>query len=172
MAEAPSFDPVAIFEALDRHGVRFVVVGGIAALAQGSPLPTEDVDVTPERGAENLDRLAAALADLDARLRTEDGEVVPLPQDSRLLAQAETWMLTTRHGDLDLVFSPPGTGGYDDLTRDAFEVDLGRDVHVRVASLADVIRSKEASNRPKDRAQLPALRQTLERLRAHESRSS
>jgi hypothetical protein len=161
---------VALLEALARHGVRFVVIGGIAALSQGSPLPTEDVDVTPERDDENLDRLVAALGDLDARLRTGVDDVVPLPRDSRLLAQAETWTLTTKYGDLDLVFSPPGTGGYDDLRRDAFEVDLGRDVRVRVASLADVIRSKEASNRPKDRAQLPALRQTLERLRAREPR--
>ena len=168
MADAAAFDPVALLGALNRHGVRFVVIGGIAALSQGSPLPTEDVDVTPEQNDENLDRLASALGDLDARLRTGAGDVVPLPQDSRLLAQAETWTLTTRYGDLDLVFSPPGTGGYDDLRRDAFEVDLGQNVHVRVASLADVIRSKEASNRPKDRAQLPALRQTLERIRARE----
>ncbi|MCC6224518.1 MAG: hypothetical protein IT201_13635 [Thermoleophilia bacterium] len=168
MADAPPFDPVALLEVLTRHGVRFVVVGGIAALSQGSPLPTEDVDVTPERNDENLDRLAAALGELDAGLRTEDGDVVPLPPDARLLAQAERWTLTTRHGDLDLVFAPPGTGGYDDLRRDAFEVDLGPDVRVRVASLADVIRSKEASNRPKDRAQLPALRLTLERVRARE----
>jgi hypothetical protein len=159
---------VALLEALTRHGVRFVVIGGIAALSQGSPLPTEDVDVTPERDDENLDRLSAALADLDARLRTQVGDVVPLPRDPRLLAQADTWTLTTKYGDLDVVFSPPGTGGYDDLRRDAFEVDLGQDVRVGVASLADVIRSKEASNRPKDRAQLPALRQTLERIRARE----
>jgi hypothetical protein len=168
VAEAPPFDPVALLETLTRHGVRFVVIGGIAALSQGSPLPTEDVDVTPERDDENLDRLAAAVDDLDARLRIGVGDVVRLPRDSRLLGQADTWTLTTRYGDLNLVFSPPGTGGYDDLRRDAFEVDLGRGVRVRVASLADVIRSKEASNRPKDRAQLPALRQTLERVRARE----
>lgn len=162
----PAFDPVELLEVLTRHGVRFVVIGGIAALAQGSPLPTEDVDITPERSDENLSRLAAALLELEARLRTESGDTVALPADPRLLAQAETWTLTTRYGDLDLVLSPPGTSGYDDLRRDAIEVDLGRGVRVRVASLADVIRSKEASSRSKDRAQLPALRQTLERLRS------
>jgi hypothetical protein len=162
----PAFEPVDLLEVLTRYGVRFVVIGGIAALAQGSPLPTEDVDITPERSDDNLSRLAAALLELEAVLRTESGDTVVLPADPRLLAQAETWTLTTRHGDLDLVLSPPGTSGYDDLRRDAFEVDLGRGVRVRVASLADVIRSKEASSRPKDRAQLPALRQTLERLGA------
>lgn len=168
MAEAGVFEPVALLEALTRHGVSFVVVGGIAALAQGSPLPTEDVDITPQRSDENVERLAAALGELDVRLRTEAGDDVPLPPDARLLAQADVWTLTTRFGDLDLVFVPPGTAGYDDLRRDAFEVDLGDGVRVSVASLADVIRSKEASNRPKDRAQLPALRQTLERIRARE----
>jgi hypothetical protein len=170
VADAVSFDPVALLRSLTRHGVRFVVVGGIAALAQGSPLPTEDVDITPERDDANLERLAAALAELDARLRTPGGEQVPLPPDAHLLAQAETWTLTTRHGDLDVVLVPPGTSGYDDLQRDAFEVELGEDVKVRIASLADVIRSKEASNRAKDRAQLPALRQTLERIRARPGR--
>jgi hypothetical protein len=165
VAETPSFDPIAMLETLTRHEVQFVVIGGIAALSHGSPLPTEDVDVTPERSEVNLHRLADALAELGARLRTETGDDVPLPRDPRLLAQAEFWTLTTRHGDLDLVFTPPGTAGYEDLRRDAFAVEIGDGVHVRVASLADVIRSKEASNRPKDRAQLPALRQTLERVR-------
>ena len=62
MADAPTFDPVAILEALTQRGVRFVVIGGIAALSHGSPLPTEDVDITPERDDENLERLAAAEA--------------------------------------------------------------------------------------------------------------
>lgn len=171
MAEAPAFDPLGLLATLARHDVLFVVIGGIAAISQGSPLPTEDVDVTPERGAENLERLAAALAELAARLRVEGDADVPLPADARLLAQAETWTLTTLRGDLDLVFAPPGTGGYEDLRRDAFEVDLGGGVRVLVASLADVIRSKEASGRPKDRAQLPALRQTWERIHARPSQA-
>ena len=168
MAESPSFDPLAILETLARHDVRFVVIGGIAALSHGSPLPTEDVDVTPERDTANLGRLATALDELGAQMRTESGDAISLPRDPRLLAQAEIWTLTTRHGDLDVVFTPPGTAGYEDLRRDAFVIDGGRGMHVSVASLADVIRSKEASNRPKDRAQLPALRQTLERVRARE----
>lgn len=163
--EKGAFDPVALLAVLARHEVRFVVVGGIAALAQGSPLPTEDVDVTPASDDANLERLAAALGELGARLRTDRGESVPLPVDARLLAQAATWTLTTKHGDVAIVLTPPGTSGYDDLRRAAFPVCIGAGVVVAVAALADVIRSKEASNRPKDRAQLPALRQTLEELR-------
>jgi hypothetical protein len=107
VAEPPPFDPLPLLGALTRHGVRFVVIGGIAAIAQGSPLPTEDVDVTPERTDENLERLASALDEVDARLRVEGQTAVPFPADARLLGQAEAWTLTTRHGDLDVVFLPP-----------------------------------------------------------------
>lgn len=155
-------DPQRALATLHRHGVRFVVVGAVAAIAHGYPLPTEDLDVTPAREPENLERLAAALRELHARLRTP-GEPVDFPVDAEMLATAESWTLVTDAGDLDLVFVPAGTRGYDDLRRDAVELDLG--VPVLVASLRDVIRSKEAANRPKDQAQLPALRATLERIR-------
>ena len=67
------------------------------------------------------------------------------------------------YGDLDLVMRPAGTAGYKDLDRDAQTIKLGR-VQVRIASLADVIRSKEAAGREKDRATLPALRRLLDEL--------
>jgi hypothetical protein len=171
MAERVPFEPARILGALTHHEVRFVVVGAIAAIAHGSPLPTEDVDVTPAADAENLERLARALDALDARPRVTGGDPVPFPHDPEMLAQAEVWTLTTRHGDLDLVLRPAGTRGYEDLRRDARELDLGEGVRVLVASLRDVIRSKEAANRPKDRAQLPALRQTLEVIRERERQS-
>jgi hypothetical protein len=81
-----------------------------------------------------------------------------------MLEQGDTWTLQTDAGPLDVVFAPAGTGGYDDLRRDAVEEEIGA-VRILFASLRDVIRMKEAANRPKDQAQLPALRQTLEILR-------
>jgi len=155
--------------ALQNRKVRFVVVGGIAAIAQGSPLPTEDVDITPERSTDNVEALAAALVDLDAKLRTAEGPV-EFPIDARMIAGNALWNLTTSVGDLDLCFEPAGTRGYDDLRRHALELDLGSGAPVLIASLADVIRSKEAAGRAKDRAQLPALRETLEAIRAREGR--
>ena len=157
-----------IVEVLERHDVRYVVVGGVAAIAQGSPLATEDVDVTPSRDAANLQRLASALRELDARLRVADTpKGVPFPFDAGFLTGNDVWNLTTPHGDLDLIFVPPGTGGYEDLRRDAIVVDFAG-AEVQMASLVDVIRSKQASGRPKDQAQLPALRQTLEIIRERE----
>ncbi|MDQ3873993.1 MAG: hypothetical protein M3322_00355 [Actinomycetota bacterium] len=162
-------DPRRLLETLHRNGVEFIVVGAVAAILQGYPLATEDLDVTPAYDAENLERLTVALHELEARLRVaEDPAGLEFPVASRLLAQADVWTLTTKYGDLDLVFTPPGTRGYADLRRDAVEIDLG--VPMLVASLPDVIRSKEAAGRPKDLAQLPALRQTLELVRERERR--
>jgi hypothetical protein len=144
----------------------------LAAIAQGSPIPTEDVDVTPARDTENLDRLAAALRHLGARLRTPtDPEGIEFPIDSTFLAGNDTWTLSTKYGDLDIAFTPSGTRGYEDLRRSAVELELGTGSFVTVASLADVIRSKEAAGRLKDEGQLPALRQTLEVIRERERRS-
>jgi hypothetical protein len=155
-------DPRRILSALAEQQVRFVVVGAIAAIAQGGPMITEDLDITPERGPNNLERLAAALKELDARLRIpNDPSGIEFPIESRFLASVDSWTLKTPSGDLDLLFAPSGTAGYEDLKRGAVSVELWGHP-VLVASLPDLIRMKEAAGRPKDLAQLPALRQTLE----------
>lgn len=144
-----------------------MVIGGIAARLRGAPLLTQDVDITPSTERHNLERLALALEELDARLRTaSEPEGVRFPFDPRWLEAATVWTLTTKHGDLDLAVSPAGTEGYQDLIKDAdlMTVAVGPRLEVMVASLADVIRSKEAAGRNKDRAALPLLRQTLEEL--------
>lgn len=161
------FDPKPLLEALQRHGVDFIVVGAAAAISQGSPLPTYDLDVTPARDPQNIERIAAALTELDAKLRTPT-EPVPFPIEPKMLARGEAWALDTTFGSLDLVFTPAGTQGYEDLRRDALLVDLGTEKPALVASLRDVIRMKEASAREKDRMQLPALRRTLELIRRRE----
>jgi hypothetical protein len=158
------FDPFEALRVLERHDVRYVVVGAIAAAAAGAPVVTRDLDITPARDADNLERLASALRELDARLRTpSDPDGVPFPVDAEILAGAEMWTLITRFGEVDLIFEPSGTRGFDDLRRDAQRVAIAEGLEVLVASLADVVRTKEASARAKDQAQLPLLRRTLER---------
>jgi hypothetical protein len=156
------FEPGQILRALEAHHVRYVVIGAIAAIAAGAPILTTDIDVTPERSDENLERLALALRDLDAKLRSPGAPAgLPFPIDAEMLAGAETWTLSTRVGDLDLMFAPAGTTGYEDLSSRARRERIAG-VTVPVAALADVIRSKEAANREKDAMQLPILRRTLE----------
>lgn len=159
------YDPVAMLRVLQEHRVEFVVIGGVAARLRGAPLLTEDLDVTPANHRANLERLASALSDLSARLRTStEPDGVSFPFDAGFLESATSWTLATRFGDLDLVFVPAGTSGYLDLRRDADElrVAVEPELSAPVASLADVIRSKEAAGREKDRASLPLLRRTLE----------
>ena len=165
MPDPPPIDPLAILEALARHGVRYVLIGGVAANVHGYPLPTEDVDITPELSEANYRRLAEALRELHARLRTgTDPDGVPFDVSAEALKRAAVWTLVTDLGDLDIVTEPAGTRGYRDLRRDAVDIEFEPALRVAVASLPDIIRSKEASGRPKDQAALPALRATLERI--------
>jgi hypothetical protein len=164
----PRFDPVRSLQTLAAHDVRFVVVGAFAAVVQGYPLPTYDLDVTPSRERDNTERLVGALVALNAGLRVPGPDRIPFPIEVRMLEQAESWTLLTDAGSLDVVSVPAGTRGFDDLRRDAVEMEIGG-VRVLFASLRDVIRMKEAANRPKDVAQLAALRATLERVRERET---
>jgi hypothetical protein len=86
-----------------------------------------------------------------------------VPLDEHSFEQGTTLAYVTKHGNLDVALLPDGTRGYDDLRRSATREQLSETLEVSVASLADVIRSKEAAGREKDRAVLPALRQVLER---------
>jgi hypothetical protein len=153
-----------IFACLDRHGVRYVLIGGLAAVLHGSPLQTFDADICPDREAGNLTKLAAALREMDARLRTPDAEKgVAFPHEASFLANQHLLDLMTRFGDLDLAFEPAGTSGFAELLRGA-EVIAIQGIAVPVARLEDVIRSKEAANRPKDQRALPVLRLLLEEI--------
>jgi hypothetical protein len=160
-----AFEPLRVLDCLHRHGVEFVLIGGVAAVAHGSPLATFDVDITPRRSGDNLDRLAAALRELNARIRTSAEPVVFPIEGGFLAAQPHMLNLTTDAGDLDLTFAPAGfPDGFPQLRRQAVEVALVDRGVTLVASLRDIIRSKEAADRAKDRAALPYLRALLERI--------
>lgn len=86
-----------LFACLDRHGVQYVLIGGLAAVLHGSPLLTLDVDICPSRTRANLARLAAALTDLDARIRTPDeADGVTFPRDAAFLEGLPLLNLVTR----------------------------------------------------------------------------
>ena len=155
-----------IFSCLERHGVRYVVIGGLAGILHGSPQVTFDADICPERSPSNLQKLAAALREMGARIRTSavpDG--LPFACDAAFLGRVDMLNLITRLGDLDLSFQPSGTGGFDDLISRAASIKI-KGSEVRVAALEDVIRSKEAAARPKDQRTLPILRQLLGEIQA------
>ena len=161
MPKVRELDADAIVEVLTRHGVKFIVIGGLAAIAQGSPIPTEDVDVVPATDRDNFARLSLALKELEAKVRAvELDEPSPFDHDADSLAASRIWNLTTKYGDLDITQTPSGTEGYGDLKRDAIEIELSG-VRICIASLADIVRSKQAAGRDKDLYALPVLRELV-----------
>ncbi|MGQ0744313.1 MAG: hypothetical protein ACT4OS_08285 [Acidimicrobiales bacterium] len=164
--EAPFLDLDQILAVLDRHLVEFLVVGGVTAIAYGAIRPTSDLDCVARRSGTNLDRLAAALRELNARLRIaglSDKEAAALPTqlDRDTLARMEISTWRTDAGDLDVLIDIADRSGrrmgFDELIGRATVQDVKGRI-ARIAALDDVIASKERANRPKDREALPELR--------------
>jgi hypothetical protein len=129
----PAFDPFRILAALRAHGVHYVLVGGLAAAAHGSPAGTDDVDVCLDGDDANLKRLGLALADLRASQRPiEPG------QEHRVSFQ-------TVFGGLDCLEPTPGSPGFGELASRAVEMDLGEGIRARVASIDDLAEMKRAA---------------------------
>ncbi len=155
------FSPVELLKVLVEHGVDFILIGGLGAVVHGSPYATVDVDIVPRQDRPNLNSLSAALRALGARVYVSSTETDRFEHDGASLADASVWNLATTFGGLDITFIPAGTTGYSDLAERAEAIDIGG-VVVTVAALEDIVRSKEAANREKDRVVLPALRRLLE----------
>lgn len=159
-----AFDPLRIFRALNEAGVRYVVIGAFAGRILGSPTLTRDLDICHARDRANVDQLAMVLRGLHAHLRGV-GEPVPFILDGRTLAAGDAFTFSTDAGDLDILATPQGTAGYDDLSRTAMSTDIDG-VRVQVASIDDLIRMKRAAGRPKDLVELEilgALREEIDR---------
>lgn len=159
-------DWLTITECFDRHGVEYLIVGGVGAQLHGATRPTSDFDSLPKTSGENLDRLGGALRELGAYLRVEgltddEARALPVHLDGTTLARMDISTWRTDAGDLDVLTAIPtrdgGRSRYEDLLVRASSVDFGG-VLVRVAALEDIIASKEWADRPKDRAALDELR--------------
>ncbi|MGQ0642916.1 MAG: hypothetical protein ACT4P6_19390 [Gemmatimonadaceae bacterium] len=161
MADVAPLDPERLIKGLAKHGVRYVLIGAVAARLQGFPRLTADADITPARDRENLTNLASALRELDARVSTESvPEGLAFDCSPATLSRAELWNLVTAAGRLDVAFTPSGTEGYDDLVRNAVSFDVFG-VTLAAASLEDIIRSQAAAARPQDLQDVIVLRQML-----------
>jgi hypothetical protein len=166
MRGAAAFDPLAIIRVLKEHGVRFVVIGGIAAGVQGAIWATTDLDITYARGRDDHKRLAAALAALDAEL-VDLLQNAKVHLDARSLAAGNVWTLMTRYGRLDLLGEPAPGIDYDFLHGRARTIH-GEQTY-QVAAIHDLITMKRAAGRVKDMAQIELLRATAEELAAESS---
>lgn len=166
--EARPLDTPRILEALRRHEVDYVLVGGIAAIVHGSARVTVDADVLPRPDPANLARLLDALRDLGAavfvderRARMESGEpweVEMLRRGSAALLEADAWHFTTDAGQVDVLFDAAGVGGFDEHAVAATVHDVFG-IEVAVAAIDHLIASKEALGRAKDLPVLEDLRE-------------
>ena len=158
MSDIAPLDPERIITTLDRQKVRFVLIGALAARLHGFPRVTADADITPAGDPANMDKLAKALRELNAKVYTDSvPEGLAFDCSAAMLGRALMWNLVTSAGRLDIAFKPAGTDGYDDLASSA-EKFKAYGVVFLAASIADIIRSKEAAGRPKDREDVAILK--------------
>src|ERR1043166_4893259 len=135
--------------------VESIVVGGVAGAVQGSPFVTNDLDICYESGRGNVSRLAKLLATWGAYPREwESG--LPFTMDLRAIRTTPVMTLTTSQGDIDLLDRVEGVGVYGDALRSSEEISAFG-IRFRALTLDGLIRSRRASGRPKDLAQLPTL---------------
>ncbi len=162
----PTLDVDRILATLDRHDVEYLLVGGVSCQAHGARRGTQDFDCLAATSEGNLTRLAAAMSELGARIRAEglddeESQGLHIPLDAETFKRMEISTWRTDAGDLDVLTDMPARDGrrlrYDDLVVRSTTVAF-RSVAVRLASLDDIIASKEWADRPKDHEALDELR--------------
>lgn len=156
------FDARALFRALAAHDVEYVTIGGIAVQAHGGQRVTRDLDIAIATSSANMERLAAALSGIDARVLGPDGRRSNSVPNAALLGSSDQWHLVSSHGRLDVLTLPLHLGPFEQLRARAHEVLLG-DLTVPIANRDDLVRMKRASGRPQDLADVRLLESLDER---------
>ena len=151
----------ALLEGLLEAGVDFVLVGGLAAVVQGAPVTTMDVDIVHNRSPENIAKLLAFLKSIDAIHRRPDDEVIEVKEGD--ISGTGHALFTTRLGPLDVLAAIEEGRAYGDLLEHTVDIDF-RGYIIRVLDLKMLIQLKKTSTDPKDRQSLPVLEETLRQL--------
>lgn len=152
-----------LLSALNREGVMFVIIGGVAATLHGSARLTNDLDIAYERSAVNYERLVRAVAEYKPYLRGAPAGL-PFQFDSETLRRGLNFTLRTDVGDLDLFGEVTGIGQYNAVVANSVEVALFGSTY-RFINLEALIQAKRAAGRPKDLevlAELEAIREERE----------
>jgi len=151
---------------LARHGVDFVVIGGVATQAHGHRRTTMDLDLMPDPDPDNLTRLGAALGELEAQpVGVDAGKAeISVSDPERLAVAAIVPPLLTRHGQVHILKEPKGARAFDKIRESALVLEVAG-VDVAIVSLDDLIRMKKAAGRPIDLEDVAALTETESRRR-------
>jgi predicted nucleotidyltransferase len=152
----------ALLRTLVEHEVQFIVVGGVAAVLQGAPILTRDLDILYCLDPSNVERLHRVLRALGAVFRDDARNIAP---DISHLASRGHKLLTTRLGELDCLGTIEEDTTYEDLLHHVDVVTAG-ELSIQVITLERLIQVKRKLTRPKDRLALMQLEATLEERRS------
>jgi predicted nucleotidyltransferase len=152
---------------LSEHGVRFIVIGGWAAIIHGAARSTNDVDVVYARDADNIHRLVEALRPWNPYLRGAPPGL-PFRWDDATIRAGLNFTLTTSHGDLDFLGEVSGGGNYEQLLPFSEEAEAFG-ITCRVVTLERLIQLKRAAGRTKDLQIIAEMQALLEERRRKES---
>jgi len=152
---------------LQGKGVRFIVIGGWAAIIHGAARTTNDVDVVYARDPENIRRLVEALQPWQPYLRGAPPGL-PFRFDGATVRAGLNFTLTTQHGDVDLLGEVAGGGTYEDLLPFTQEM-TAFGIVCHVVTLERLIQLKRAAGRAKDLEVIAELQALLEERRKKET---
>ncbi len=151
----------AILENLAESGVVFILVGGLAAVVQGAPVTTFDVDIVYQKSPENEDKLYTFLKSLNAIYRRPDDKIIePRKDDLSNLGHA---LFVTDHGPVDVLSFIEGNRIYEDLVPHTVKIEF-RNHTINVLDLKMMVHLKRMSSDPKDRQRLSVLEETLRQM--------
>ena len=151
----------SILEELLKANIKFILVGGLAAVVQGAPVTTLDVDIVYDRTTENISKLLTFLKSIDAHYRRPDDKVI-LPKEDDFLTMGHR-LFTTRLGPIDILAFIEENKIYEDLIEHKVEIEFrGHTLHV--LDLKMLIELKKTSKDLKDKQVLPILKETLRQI--------
>ncbi|MBW1998307.1 MAG: hypothetical protein JRJ29_10130 [Deltaproteobacteria bacterium] len=151
----------ALLEGLLRSGVDFILVGGLAAVVQGAPVVTMDVDIVPDPSSENVDKLLGFLRSVGAFHRRLDEKIIE-PRKRDISGKGHA-LFSTRLGPIDVLGSIEERKTYSDLLEHSIDIEF-KGHTMKVLDLKVMIELKKKSSDPRDKQRLPVLEETLRQL--------
>ena len=148
----------ALLKGLSSARIEFILVGGIAAVVQGAPITTVDLDIVHSQSNENIQKLMEFLESVEAIYRRPDDKVIK--PDERDLKGKGHLLLTTCYGALDILGAIEKGLGYNDLLSDTVEIEL-QGHKVRVLNLEAMAMLKRGATAPEEQYKLQIYEETL-----------
>lgn len=151
-----------LIENLNNSGIKYILVGGMAAAIQGAPVLTFDFDIVHERGDANIQKIKKLLESLDAFQRRPDNKKIKPDFDA--LKGTGHMLLSTKYGPMDILGAIEKGLDYDELIRNIVEIEFHGHV-IHVLDLQTLIELKRESKTPEDKRRLEILEDTLNQIR-------